>query len=67
MRSYSCYLQGYEDYGLFVGSLLSERDKKLDAIRKSSEFRVYFEDKLADFYSIYDTYNVSNLEKYIGR
>ena len=67
MRQYCCYLQGYEEYGLFVGSLLAEHDKKLDKVRKSSEFRSHFEEKLRDFFAIYETYNVENLEKYIGR
>ena len=67
MRSYCCNLQDYQHYSLFVGCLLSKHDKKLDAVRKSVEFRKEFEAKLADFHTIYEEYNVKNLEKYIGR
>ena len=67
MRSYCCNLQGYQEYSLFVGCLLSKHDKKLDAVRKSREFRKEFEVSLQDFYSIYTDYNIRNLEKYIGR
>ena len=67
MRQYCCLLQGFEDYSLFVGCLLAEHEKTLDKIRNSTAFRSNFEEKLRDFYSIYETYNVKNLEKYIGR
>ena len=66
MRSYACFVENFEERGLFVGCLLNAHDKGLDRIRKSETFRHFLEAQYSEFSSLYE-YNIDSLEKYFGR
>ena len=66
MRSYSCFVENFEERALFVGCLLNSYDKGLDRVRKSQAFQSLLISKLAEFDMLYD-YTKESLEKYFGR
>ena len=66
MRKISCFVSGFQPYGMFVGALLQEQRGNLNQIRETVEFQNLLSDKLDDFLSIYD-YNKANIEKYFSR
>ena len=66
MRTYNCFVPGFEQKGVFIGCLLNSLEKNLDKTRKSETFQTQVWTKFKDFESIYD-YSFENLEKYFNR
>ena len=67
MKRVLCYVAPYQDYGIFVGVLLSQQnDNNLNKVRESTEFYNLLSEKLEHFLSIY-SYSRENCEKYFSR
>ena len=67
MRRTRCFVEGFEQWGLFIGVLLAESgEEKLEELRKSIRFYNHASEQLESFFEIYD-FTVENLEKWFKR
>lgn len=67
MKKISCFLNGFEPYGYFIGGLLScSKEKNLLSVKNSIEFYNEVADKLDQFLELYD-YSKDNVEKWFSR
>ena len=66
----ACYLEGYEDFGILIGILLSQnnfqKDKDYEKYRKTSEFRRQVTKEIDEF-TISRENDVHELENYYNR
>lgn len=66
----ACYLEGYEDFGILIGILLSQnnfpKDKDYEKYRKTSEFRRQVTKEIAEFSTSREN-DAHELENYYNR
>ena len=61
-----CYIEGYEDYGIFIAAMLACESGKKEEIRKRGSFREKVKKDVAAFNERY-TYNTENIQKFFNR
>ena len=61
-----CFVEGYEDYGIFIAAMLACENGNKDKIRKSEAFREKLKKDVSAFNEIY-SYNPENIQKYFNR
>ena len=61
-----CYLEGFEDYGLFVGCILAIKGGTNNQVRKSAEFLREVQREFECFRENYE-YSHENVQKYFSR
>ena len=67
MKKISCFVDGLEPWGVFIGVLLAEsKEDDLKKIKSSIEFYNYASSELEKFFEIYE-YNQENLQKWFNR
>ena len=66
----ACYLEGYEDFGILISILLSQKnykkEKEIEKYRKTIEFRRLVSKEIAEF-TIAHKNVVNELETYFNR
>ena len=61
-----CYLEGYEDFGIFIGALLILEDGRKERIRKTPTFKEKVEREIESFLENHEN-NHAEIEKYFNR
>ena len=61
-----CYIEGFEDYAILIGALLSTENGSKEKVRKSANFQEKVNREIKAFREIYEN-TTENIEKYLNR